>query len=273
MRILIVDDESPARRRLRTMLELTPRGDTLEVVGEAEHGEQAIDQIVALKPDVVFLDVQMPGMDGFAVAETLVRDETVREALGDALPAIVFATAFDMHAVKAFDVHAVDYLVKPYDISRLATALERAAHRLGARQAPSEAPREAEQLRQLLAAVRAGELGLRPAPTRFAVRVGERLYYVRADEIDWIEAEGNYLRLHTGMGSPKPRSHLIRKTIAAIVEELDPNRHARIHRSTIVNLDRIHEMRHLGDGEYQLVLVDGTKLKVSRTYRENLPAL
>jgi two-component system LytT family response regulator len=273
MRILIVDDEEPARRRLRTMLELTPRGDTLEVIGEAENGEQALEQIVALKPDVVFLDVQMPVMDGFAVADTMLRDDAVREALGDAAPAIVFVTAFDAHAVKAFDVHAVDYLLKPYDISRLATALDRAESRLGGRQLPSETPREADQLRQLLAAVRAGELGLRPAPTRFAVRVGERLYYVRAEDIDWIEAEGNYLRLHTGMGSPKPRSHLIRKTIAAITGELDPNRHARIHRSTIVNLDRIHEMRHLGDGEYQLVLVDGTRLKVSRTYRGNLPAL
>jgi two-component system LytT family response regulator len=141
MRILIVDDEPPARVRLRTMLEMLPDADALEVVGEAEDGEAALDAIAREKPDLVFLDVQMPGLDGFAVVRALAADPALLETLGGAPPAVVFATAYDQHAVRAFDVHAVDYLVKPFDGKRLATALARARERLEARRAAAAPPR------------------------------------------------------------------------------------------------------------------------------------
>jgi two-component system LytT family response regulator len=182
--------------------------------------------------------------------------------------------------VRAFEVHAVDYLVKPFDAKRLAIALGRARERLAARRAARPAARGAgagvgpgtltPELAALLAAVQ-------PAPaadyvTRLAVRVGERVYWVRTADIDWVEADGNYLRLHTGSGTPQAKAHLIRKPLAALAEELDPSQFARIHRSTLVNIDRIRELRALSDGEYQVFLTDGTKLKLSRTYRQNLPA-
>jgi two-component system LytT family response regulator len=272
MRVLIVDDEPPARMRLRTMLELLPDADALEVVGEAEDGEAALEAIAASRPDVVFLDVQMPGLDGFGVVRALAADATLLEALGGALPAVVFATAFDQHAVRAFDVHAVDYLVKPFDARRLATAVARVRERLAARRAPAASTEEPlpPQLAALLAALPGATA--RPYATRLAVRVGERVYWVRTADIDWVEADGNYLRLHTGTGTPQAKAHLIRKPLAALAEELDPAQFARIHRSSLVNIDRIRELRALSDGEYQVLLADGTKLKLSRTYRANLPA-
>ncbi len=276
MRILIVDDEPPARVRLRTMLEMLPDADAYEVVGEAEDGEAALDAIARERPDLVFLDVQMPGLDGFGVVRALSADAALQAALGGALPEVVFATAFDQHAVRAFDVHAVDYLVKPFDGRRLSTALARARERLAARRAargPAALPAE---LTALLAALQSGAGGGAPAAssylTRLAVRVGERVYYVRTADVDWVEADGNYLRLHTGTGTPQAKAHLIRKPLAALAEELDPAQFARIHRSALVNIDRIRELRALSDGEYQVLLTDGTKLKLSRTYRANLPA-
>ena len=273
MRVLIVDDEPPARMRLRTMLELLPDADAIEVVGEAEDGEAALEAIAASRPDVVFLDVQMPGLDGFGVVRALAADATLLEALGGALPLVVFATAFDQHAVRAFEVHAVDYLVKPFDARRLATAVSRARERLAARRAGAAPVGEAAlppQLAALLAALPAATA--RPYATRLAVRVGERVYWVRTADIDWVEADGNYLRLHTSTGTPHAKAHLIRKPLAALAEELDPAQFARIHRSSLVNIDRIRELRALSDGEYQVLLADGTKLKLSRTYRANLPA-
>jgi two-component system LytT family response regulator len=272
MRVLIVDDEPPARARLRAMLELQRDADALELVGEAEDGEAALEAIARERPDLVFLDVQMPGLDGFGVARALASDEALREGLGGALPLIVFATAFDQHAVRAFEVHAVDYLVKPFDARRLATAVGRARERLAARRAAASpaAGGLPPQLAALLAALPGS--AARPYVTRLAVRVGERVYWVRAADIDWVEADGNYLRLHTGTGTPQAKAHLIRKPLAALAEELDPAQFARIHRSALVNVDRIRELRALSDGEYQVVLVDGTRLKLSRTYRANLPA-
>jgi two-component system LytT family response regulator len=279
MRILIVDDEPPARLRLRTLLEMLPDADALEIVGEAEDGEAALEAIARERPDVVFLDVQMPGVDGFGVARAL-GGVAMADAVDGALPELVFATAYDQHAVRAFEVHAVDYLVKPFDAKRLAVALGRARERLAARRAARQVAHGATssatpsvlapELAALLAAVQ-------PAPaaayvSRLAVRVGERVYWVRAADIDWVEADGNYLRLHTGTGTPQAKAHLIRKPLAALAEALDPAQFARIHRSTLVNIDRIRELRALSDGEYQVLLTDGTKLKLSRTYRQNLPA-
>jgi two-component system LytT family response regulator len=271
MRVLIVDDEPPARARLRAMLELLPDADALEIVGEAEDGEAALDAVARERPDLVFLDVQMPGLDGFGVVRALASDEALREALGGTLPLVVFATAFDQHAVRAFEVHAVDYLVKPFDARRLATAVGRARERLAARRGAAPAAGALPpQLAALLAALPAG--APRPHLMRLAVRVGERVYWVRTADIDWVEADGNYLRLHTGTGTPQAKAHLIRKPLSALAEELDPAQFARIHRSALVNVDRIRELRALSDGEYQVLLVDGTKLKLSRTYRANLPA-
>jgi two-component system LytT family response regulator len=259
---------------------MLPDADALEIVGEAEDGEAALEAIARERPDLVFLDVQMPGLDGFGVARALGGAAMV-EATEGALPELVFATAFDQHAVRAFEVHAVDYLVKPFDAKRLALALARARERLAARRAVREAARGAapdaalDGLPPALAALLAAVRPLPAAPeyvTRLAVRVGERVYWVRTADIDWVEADGNYLRLHTGTGTPQAKAHLIRKPLAALAEALDPAQFARIHRSTLVNIDRIRELRALSDGEYQVFLVDGTKLKLSRTYRQNLPA-
>lgn len=278
MRVLIVDDEPPARARLRTLLELVPDADGLEVVGEAEDGEAAIEAVLQTRPDVLVLDVQMPGMDGFAVVRALYTDPAIVDALGDATPVLIFATAFDQHAVRAFEVHAVDYLVKPFDAKRLATALSRARERVQARRASGGSAAGSAVSATLppdVAAVLASLQGLAPASaafvSRLAVRVGERVYYVRTADIEWVEADGNYLRLHTGTAHPQGRSHLIRKPLSVLADELDPAQFARIHRSTLVNIDRIRELRALSDGEYQVVLLDGTKLKLSRTYRSNLP--
>lgn len=251
MRVLIVDDEPPARARMRRLLE--GHAD-IEVIGEAADGEAAVSLIDRERPDVVFLDVQMPGLDGFGVVRELPRDNP---------PAVVFVTAFDEHAVRAFDVHAVDYLVKPCDGARLQTAIERVRLRLsgGASRVTHDG------LAALVASLREGPSYL----TRVAVRVGDRIYYVRIADVDWVEADGNYVRLHTGGGTPQARSHLIRKPLSVLAGELDPRQFARIHRSSLVNVDRIKELRSLYDGEYQVLLTDGTKLKLSKTYRTNLP--
>jgi len=269
IRALLVDDEPPARARLRAIL--ADEAD-LAIVGEAEDCEAALEAMEALAPDVIFLDVQMPGLDGFGVVQALPRERT---------PMVVFVTAYDEHAVRAFEIHAVDYLVKPYHRERLREAVARVRERLGRRErepaagndaaaAPPAAPGGEEmrdQLTALLATLRAGKEYL----ARVAVRLGERIYYVRMEEVDWVEADGNYARLHTGGGTPSARTHLLRKPLSVLASELDPRQFARIHRSSLVNIDRIKELRALYDGEYQVLLVDGTKLKLSKTFRGNLP--
>lgn len=270
MRILIVDDEPPARLRLRTMLEMLPDADTLEIVGEAVDGPAAVEAIERERPDLVFLDVQMPGLDGFGVLRALAADAAARE---EPLPAIVFATAFEEHAVRAFDAAAVDYLVKPYDGKRLAQAVARVRERLreraAARQAEAPASQLAPELASLLAALPARAT---PWLDRVAVRVGDRVYWVRTADIDWVTADGNYLRLRTGAGTPQSREHMIRRPLSVLAAELDPRQFARIHRSTLVNIDRIKELRTIAEGEYQVVMVDGTRHKLSRSFRQNLPA-
>jgi two-component system LytT family response regulator len=229
MRVLLVDDEPLARQRLRQML--TDHAD-VAVVGEAEHVEQARELIRAERPDLVLLDVRMPGADGFALVESL--HLTPR-------PYIIFVTAHAEHALEAFDAEAVDYLLKPFDDERLARALERARGAL---------------------ASRGGGRHLE----RFAVTAGRTTRYVAATEVDWIEGCGNYARLHVGKGT-----HLVRTTLAALERELDPARFARVHRSAIVALDRVRELHSLGGGEYRVRLADGTQVPVSQRYRENLP--
>ena len=245
LRVLIVDDEPLARRRLRTLLKDEPE---FEVVGECEDGPSAVADARRLAPDLMLLDVQMPGMDGF----------DVMEALGPSrCPVVVFVTAYDEYAMKAFDVHAVDYLLKPFDRKRLRHALARAR----ALRLHDEEP--TRRLMAVLAEIRAG----RPQD-RIVVKARGRVYFVLARDIDWIEAAGHYLTLHVGSDE-----HLIRGSINEIGSRLDPDRFVRIHRSIVLNVDRIQELRPSFHGEYAITLRGGTRLSSSRGYSEQLHAV
>jgi two-component system LytT family response regulator len=247
IRVLIVDDEPPARSKVRRLIEGDP---DIEVVGEAGGGEEALRRIRNQRPDLVFLDIQMPGMDGFTVLESLEKE---------ALPDVVFVTAYDEHALKAFDVHAVDYLLKPYSADRFEVALARAKERLAGDGTGASAGVEA-----LLAAVRPDTAWL----DRIRVDEKDHSVFVALEDVDWIEADGNYVTLHAGT-----RRHLVRGSLAGLEARLDPRRFARIHRSWIVNVDRIREVHGWGHGDALLVLEDGTELRMSRRYRERLPEL
>ena len=245
MRALIVDDEPLARERLRTLLADEP---SVEVAGECGDGRSALAAIRELEPDVVFLDVQMPEMDGFEVLERL----------GPAnLPVIVFVTAFDQYAIRAFEVCALDYLLKPFDRERFQQTLARARGEHERRNAGEWSDRLRTVLDELRSRARHAD--------RLIVRSGGRVIFLRVDELDWAEAAGNYVRLHAG-----PAEYLYRETMAGLEAMLDPARFARIHRSTIVNVDRIREMHPLFKGDYTVVLRDGRQLTLSRAYRERL---
>ena len=246
LRVLIVDDEELARQRIRRLL---TREEEVEVIGEACDGERAVESIRSLEPDLVFLDVQMPEVDGFAVLERLRPHPP---------PAVVFVTAHDDYAVRAFEVHAVDYLRKPFDAVRFKEAFSRARRRL----AGAAAEERARKLDALLAQVEAQPPRSRE---RLMVRSDGRLYFVRIDDIDWVEAAGNYVKLHVGRDT-----HLMRETMSGIEKMLDPSRFLRIHRSAIVNLDRVREMQPWFSGEYTVILRDGTQLRLSRVYRDRL---
>jgi len=263
LRVLIVDDEAFARQRLRRLLSEQP---DIEIVGEASNGREAIALITSHNPDVVLLDVQMPRVDGFAVLR----------ALDGPAPLVIFVTAFDEHAVAAFNIHAFDYILKPVEPARFAEAIARA-------RAQIEQSTAADRHAKLVAFLddspggvpRDGTVPGEAAPNgggrvpldRLLVKEEGRMYFVPAGEIDWIEAFGNYARLHTG-----PKTHLIRETMATLERALDGRRFARIHRSTIVNLDRIRQMDLWGSGDYMVRLSDGTQLKLSRWYRDRLEA-
>ncbi len=246
LRVLIVDDEELARQRLRRLLEVE---EDVEVIGEASDGRQAVESIRALRPDLVFLDVQMPEVDGFAVLDRLRPNVS---------PAVVFVTAYDDYALRAFDAHAVDYLRKPFDATRFQEAFARARRRL----AGAEAEDRIRRLEALLT-----QIAARPQRSRdrLMVRSDGRLYFIRLDDIDWIEAAGNYVKLHVGRDT-----HLMRETMAGIEKMLDSSRFLRIHRSAIVNLDRVREMQPWFSGEYTVILRDGTQLRLSRVYRDRL---
>jgi two-component system LytT family response regulator len=243
--VLIADDEPLARERLRTLL---AREEWLEVVAECPNGPAAIESIGRLQPDLVFLDVQMPGATGFDVIE----------AVGAArMPLVVFVTAFDKYALRAFDVHALDYLLKPFDRERFQQALERARQQL-------ERRTNGDLERRLLELVQ----DLKPSSQRlerFVVKSGGRVFFVRADEIDWIEAAGNYVKLHVGSDA-----HLFRETMNTLEAQLDPDVFYRIHRSHIVNIERVKELQPWFNGEYVVFLRNGTRLTLSRGYREKL---
>ena len=242
IRTLIVDDEPLARARVRELLGGQP---DVEVMGECGNGREAIAAIRSRHPDLVFLDVQMPEVGGFGVLEALEPAQS---------PAVVFVTAFDEFAVRAFEVHALDYLLKPFDEDRFGEALRRAKdHVLGNSNGDLH-----DRLLALIEHLRSGERYV----DRLLVKASGRVLFLKTEDIDWIEAAGNYVRLHVGR-----ESHLLRETMNTIETKLDPARFLRIHRSTIVNLDRIKEMQPWFSGEYVVLLKDGTELTLSQGYR------
>jgi two-component system LytT family response regulator len=247
-RVLIVDDEPLARDRIR---ELLKDDREIQIIGEARNGREAIEAINANAPDLVFLDVQMPDINGFEVLNALNLKR---------LPLIIFVTAFDQHAVRAFEVHAIDYLMKPYDRQRFAKALDHAKCQMKQPLRTADTGGIIRLLEELKTGVRYLE--------RFAIKTGEKVLFVRAAEVDSIEAEGNYLRLNVAHGS-----HLMRETINSIEAQIDPRRFVRIHRSTIVNMNRVKELQAWARGEYRVVLHSGASFKLSRGYREHFDNL
>ncbi len=227
--MLVVDDEPLARSNLTVLLPLQP---DIEVIGECGSGREALAAIRAHRPDLVFLDVQMPEYDGFDVLELIG---------GDLPPAIVFVTAYDRYALRAFEVGALDYLLKPFDDARFELALGRARERLRQRR---DHPARIE---------------------RVVVKSAGQVLFLKTAEIDWIGAADYYASLHVG-----PRTHLLRRTLSELEQELDPGVFCRIHRSTIINIDRLRSLDMGADGEYAACLKDGTRLRVSRRYRKSL---
>jgi two-component system LytT family response regulator len=250
VRTLIVDDEPLARERIRQLL---TEEEDVEVVGECEDGVAALEAIREQDPDLVFLDVQMPELGGF---ELLSRLDPAR------VPAIIFVTAHDQFALKAFEVHALDYLLKPFDQERFQAALSRAREWLARRGKDDLDTR----LTSLLSDLR--ERAPAKYQERIAVKAGGRVILLKAEEIDWVEAADNYVNLHVGSAS-----HLLRETMNSFEQRLPPDRFLRISRSTIVNLDRVKELQPLFHGEYAVILTDGTRVSLSRNYRERLSVL
>jgi two-component system LytT family response regulator len=245
IRALIADDEPLAREGLRIHLRDDP---DVTIVGEAADGRRAAAMIAELGPDLVFLDVQMPGMDGFAALDALP---------GDRLPVVVFVTAYDRYAIKAFEVHALDYLLKPFTRTRFQAALTRAKEQVAAR-GSHEARR---RLLELLAA----RLEIEGRMQRFVVKSGEGYALVKSGEVSSFHAQGNYVRLTTGAGS-----HMIRMTMTDLEKRLDPREFARIHRSTMVRIDSIRAITPAWRGDFEVLLADGQRLRMSRHFRDRL---
>ena len=244
-RVIVADDEPLARERLRMLLTAEPG---VELVAECENGTAAIEAIQRLHPDLVFLDVQMPGATGFEVIDAVGAGR---------MPPVVFVTAYDQYALRAFDVRALDYLLKPFDRERFQQALARARQ-----QVHQDAPGELE--RRLLALMQDLK-GPHHHVDRFVVKSGGRVYFVRADEIDWIESAGNYVKLHAGN-----ETHLMRETMTAVETQLDKERFFRIHRCYIVNIERVRELQPSFNGEYVVFLTTGARLTLSRGYRDKV---
>jgi two-component system, LytTR family, response regulator len=232
IRVLIVDADRVARKRVREMLGDDPE---VEIIGECESGEDALTSIRTTSPDLLILDIHLPEIDGFSLLESIPDDRT---------PAVIFVTAFDRYALRAFEVSALDYLLKPFGPDRFRKAMRRAKAQIRKERGTSEKK----------------DLG------RIAIRTGKKVFFLKSDEIDWIEAEGNSVRLHTGT-----QSHVIRASISSLEAELDPEKFVRIHRSTIVNVDRVRWLEPSTHGNYRVTLHDGTQLILRR--KEKLPQL
>jgi two-component system LytT family response regulator len=237
---------------------LLERDPAVEVVGEAATGAEAAELIQRVRPDVAFLDVQMPGSTGF---------DALRQIEPAIAPAVVFVTAYDEYALRAFEVNAVDYLLKPYDDARFAAALQRAKEEVRRRQTDAVNSR-LSQLLDYLEKNHDPAAGADSPGDRILLKSSGEIFFLKADEIDWIEAEGDYMKFHVG-----GRAHLMRETMARLEARLDPKRFIRIHRSTIVNIDRLRKLSPSFAGEYAVILHDGTRLKLSRGYHERIAAI
>jgi two-component system LytT family response regulator len=248
IRAMIVDDEPLARRRIRSLL---AHDSGVDVIGECSDGYNAVSSISELNPDLVFLDIQMPRMDGFEVIKTIGPER---------MPTVIFVTAYDQYALKAFEVNALDYLLKPYDRRRFQKTLERAKASISGLQSGNVN----NQLLSLLGNLRRE----REIPDRFIIKSGGRVVFLKVEEIDWMCAVGNYVRLQVGRDS-----HLMRETMTGMEAKLNPDSFMRIHRSTIVNLDRVKEVQPWAKGEYVVIMRDGARLIMSRRYRERLNEL
>lgn len=245
IRVLIVDDEVHARRGLKSLLDTQP---DVEIIGQVGNGQLAIEAIRRSRPDLVFLDVEMPGRNGI---------EVIAEVGADVMPAVIFVTAFDQYAVAAFEANAIDYLLKPFTDERFAAALDRARRKFKIHGDDNLGQR----LKRLLDTMNGGDETL----TRFTVRTGDVMSVFNVDDIDWIEADEYYAKLHID-----GRVHMIRQTMQSLDEQLPSSKFARIHRSTIVNLNRVVALEPMFQGDYTVILRDGVRLKMSRRRREVL---
>lgn len=245
IRVLLVDDEPLARDMLREMLQGDPHA---EIVGESCNGREALEAIAKLNPELIFLDVQMPEMGGFEVLSSLGSGK---------IPYVIFVTAYDQYAVRAFEVQALDYLLKPFDQERFDVSWQRAKTQLLRDQNGGMDQR----ILTLLEELKAGKSYLE----RLVIKAAGRIYFLDTKDIDWIEAEGNYVSVHSAK-----KSHLLRETISSLESQLDPKKFVRIHRSSIVRLDFIQELQPWFHGEYRVILHDGTQLTLSRNHREKL---
>lgn len=250
IRTIIADDEAPARARLRQLLKAQPG---FCVVAECSNGHQAVEAIQAEKPDLAFLDVQMPRLNGVEVCQTLI-------AAKAALPLVIFVTAYDCYALKAFEVHAVDYLLKPFDHDRFILSLDHVRAQMTRSRGEVAESQLAAVLRDLAPVLK--------KPDRLVFKQDGRIIFVQAEDIDWIEADGNYIRVHAGA-----RPHYVRETLASIESQLPSAQFMRISRSILVNLDRIKELQPLFYGDYAVILKDGSRLAMSRNYRDRLQVL
>lgn len=250
MRVVIVDDESHARARLRQLLAVQPG---VEIIAECVNGQQAVECIRSHSPDVVFLDIQMPRLNGLQVCEALGAGQ-------QDLPILVFVTAFDEFALKAFEVHALDYLLKPFDQERFAKCIEQVRKQFSYRNQGGP-PRDFQALLETLRE-------RNKYPDRLVFKLNGKVIFLRPESIDFVEADGNYVKLHAGR-----ETHHVRDTMSSIETQLSPGKFVRISRSTIVNLDRIKELQPLFYGDYVVILQDGAKLNLSRNYRDRIESL
>jgi len=259
IRTLIVDDEPMARRTLRDLLQADP---DVEIIGECSNGLEAVAFINSQPPDLLFLDIQMPGLNGF---------EALAQTEPGSIPAIIFVTAFDQYALKAFEVHALDYLLKPFNDKRFAEALRQAKSHIELK--------EINQISRSLLNLLGTQAGNEPAAalstastktflTRFMIKADGRVVFIKASDVDWIAADDYFIKLHV-----RGRTHLLRMSLNELEEKLDPKAFLRIHRSSIVNFDSVRELQQTPSGEYVVVLKNGTELKLSRGRRERLEQL
>ena len=249
VRTVIADDEQLARRKLRILLESEPE---VKVVAECQDGGQTLAAIRACRPDLLLLDIQMPDRDGFQVLSEISPEE---------MPVVIFTSAYDQYAIRAFEAHALDYLLKPFDQGRLHQAIERARFEL--RQ--SKDREITDRILELLSQVKSDKQPVTETEGRLVIKSKGRIVFLNLDEIDWVEAAANYVRLNVGK-----ESYLFRETISRTSERLNPNHFIRIHRSMIVNVRKIKELIPVNSGEYVVVLKSGKELSCSRGYRANV---